>query len=302
MYGKIFASIYQGTLHGQWQAIVTFQQLIVLCDADGVIDMTPPAIAATTSIPLDIIEKGLKVLANPDPYSRTPGDEGRRIVLLDDHRPWGWRIVNHRYYRDLVSKEDKREKDRQRISEKRAAAKNQVRASKSLISGDVAKCRKVSQVVADVAHTDTDTDTNTDTKTPPTPPLRGEDPPGELENFELVEPKPPTAQEKRRRKLGAPECPYGAIAKLYNEKCHMLIAVRTLSEKRKRDLRAMWKKTPDLDEFSNYFDYIATEAIFLHGDNDREWVADFDFVINDTKIAKIKEGKYNTSGRKRGGR
>jgi hypothetical protein len=150
MYGKLFVSMYEGTLYGQWQAIITLQQLVILADADGVVDMTPPAIAARTSIPLDIIEAGLKQLSEVDRYSRTPTEDGRRIVPIDPDRPWGWRIVNYRYYRDLASREDKKAKDRERIAEKRKE------------NSDVAMCRNVSQVVADVAHTDTDT--NTDTK------------------------------------------------------------------------------------------------------------------------------------------
>ena len=43
--------MYDGTLYGQWEAIVTFQQLIVLADYHGVVDMTPPAIAAPTKNP-----------------------------------------------------------------------------------------------------------------------------------------------------------------------------------------------------------------------------------------------------------
>jgi len=35
--------MYEGTLYGQWEAIITFQQLIVLATEDGIIDMTPPA-------------------------------------------------------------------------------------------------------------------------------------------------------------------------------------------------------------------------------------------------------------------
>jgi len=101
VYGKIFESIYDGSLYGQWEAIVTMQQLIVLADADGIIDMTPPAIAGKTSIPLDILEKGLKILSQPDPYSRSPGSNGARIELLDEQRPWGWFLVNHIKYRDM---------------------------------------------------------------------------------------------------------------------------------------------------------------------------------------------------------
>ena len=85
MYGKIFDTIYKGTLYGQWEAIVTMQQLIVLADADGVVDMTPMAISAVTSIPRDIIDKGLEILSSPDKYTRTPGSDGRRIDLSVRH-------------------------------------------------------------------------------------------------------------------------------------------------------------------------------------------------------------------------
>ena len=108
-YGKIFTQIYDGSLYGQWEALVTFQQLIVLSNKDGEVDMTPQAIAARTSIPLDIITRGLEQLAAPDERSRTPDEQGRRIVLLDTHRNWGWRIVNFAKYRDIRSAEERRE-------------------------------------------------------------------------------------------------------------------------------------------------------------------------------------------------
>lgn len=141
MYGKIFDSIYDGTLYGHWEAIVTMQQLLVLCTRDGIIDMTPQAIAARTSIPLEIITNGLGLLAEPDQYSRTPGEEGRRIVLMDGHRPWGWVIVNHAKYQAIRDRAAKNEADRIRISGHRKALK----------SNDVADCSNSSQPVADVA-------------------------------------------------------------------------------------------------------------------------------------------------------
>jgi hypothetical protein len=144
MYGKIFDSIYDGTLRAHWQGLVTFQQLIILADKDGVIDMTPHAIHGRTGIPLEIIESGLDHLSKPDPYSRSSAEEGRRIVLLDEHRPWGWRLVNHDYYNKLRSAEEKRIADRDRISEKRKSIKSEV-------SHDVAECSGQSREVADVA-------------------------------------------------------------------------------------------------------------------------------------------------------
>lgn len=152
MYGKVFDMMYDGTLHGNWEAIVTMQQLIVLASPDGFVDMTPSAISARTSIPLEIIEKGLKVLADPDPYTRTPGEEGRRIVLMDDHRPWGWKLVNHWKYKKLRNMDEKREADRTRVAGKRKK-----------ING-VAIVSQMSENVANVAHSDSDSDSDTKNK------------------------------------------------------------------------------------------------------------------------------------------
>jgi uncharacterized phage protein (TIGR02220 family) len=141
MYGKIFASMYDGTLRADWKALITFQQFIVLSDPHGTVDMTVHAIHGRTGIPLDIIEHGIQVLQSPDPHSRSGELEGRRIVPVDDTRPWGWKIVNYIYYRNLASAEEKRIKDRERIAEKRKTT------SKSGMSQDVAAGSNLSLAV-----------------------------------------------------------------------------------------------------------------------------------------------------------
>ena len=120
MYGKIFESIYEGSLYGDWKAIVTLQQLIVIADEHGIVDKTPEAIAGRTSLPLEIINEGLAALSAPDKRSRSDLHKGRRIILSDDERDWGWEIVNYKYYRDLASRVDKQAKDKERIRRKRA--------------------------------------------------------------------------------------------------------------------------------------------------------------------------------------
>ncbi len=115
MYAKVFTQIYDGTLctKGPWQALVTFQQLLVLADMDGNVDMTAGAIARRTTIPLDIIEAGIEALLQEDPESRTPTENGRRILPLAEGRPWGWKIVNYKHYRSLKREEDRREYHRE---------------------------------------------------------------------------------------------------------------------------------------------------------------------------------------------
>ena len=154
MYTKVFRSIYDGTLADNWQAMVTFQQMLILADSQGVVDMTPSAMARITGIPLEILAAGIAVLEAPDAGSRTPEMEGRRIARLDAHRDWGWFLVNFAKYRAMQTREEKNEADRERMRSKRAA-------ERSNVSQGVAGCSNVSptvESVADVAHTDLDTD------------------------------------------------------------------------------------------------------------------------------------------------
>lgn len=124
MFGKLFSTMYDGTLgtRGPWEALVTFQQLIILADREGVVDMTPEALARRTTVPLEIITKGLATLEQPDPDSRTPDEDGRRIVPLSDSRAWGWRIVNYGKYRAIRTADERRDYMRQYQRDRRAKA------------------------------------------------------------------------------------------------------------------------------------------------------------------------------------
>jgi hypothetical protein len=119
--------MYDGSLAtvGPWEAIVTFQQLLILADRFGDVDMTPEVIARTTTVPVEIIRKGLAALVLPDPESRSGEAEGRRIELINPGRSWGWRIVNYARYAELRSAEDRRAYKRQWIRQKRHQAKRQ---------------------------------------------------------------------------------------------------------------------------------------------------------------------------------
>jgi uncharacterized phage protein (TIGR02220 family) len=110
MYAKIFRAMYEGTLasRGPWQALVTFQQMLILADWDGRVDMTADHISRTTTIPLEIIQTGILALLEPDPDSRSPELEGRRITQISEGRSWGWQIVNFKHYRDLRTAEDRK--------------------------------------------------------------------------------------------------------------------------------------------------------------------------------------------------
>ena len=98
-----------------------------------------------------------------------------------------------------------------------------------------------------------------------------------------------------------PSMPYQKIKKLYNQICgDQLPSIRTISDQRKKHLRARWKEEGNLD----IFEYLFRKTIqsdFLTGDNDRGWQADFDWLIkNETNFNKVLEGRYDNSGKKSG--
>jgi len=131
MYGKIFSSMFEGSLYGNPDAIIVMMVLIVLADSEGCVDMTPGAIAARTSFPLETVKRGLAKLSEPDPNSRTDTEDGRRIVLLDDHRDWGWRLVNYAKYREIRTAEERRAYWRKWKRDQRQSTKDQQQANKS---------------------------------------------------------------------------------------------------------------------------------------------------------------------------
>jgi hypothetical protein len=121
MYAKVFRSLWDGTLADSWSCWSVFVFLLAHCDMDGVVEMTPGAIARRSCIPADEVERALEKLLAPDPNSRSSAEGGRRIVPLDS-RGWGWRIVNHARYRSLRDEQERRQQNREAQARHRESA------------------------------------------------------------------------------------------------------------------------------------------------------------------------------------
>ena len=113
MYAKLFTSIYQGTLRGNSHGLLVFTNLLAHCDKEGVADIHPRAIAEEVGLSQDQVRAALEVLESPDDESRSPEEHGRRIIRIDEHRAWGWLVVNYAKYRAIRSEEDRREQNRE---------------------------------------------------------------------------------------------------------------------------------------------------------------------------------------------
>ncbi len=112
MYVKLFSSLYQGTLRGRSDEILVFTNLLAHADQHGIVDKHWRAIAEETGLPRERVELAVINLEAPDPESRSPEMDGCRIVRMDQHRAWGWQIVNYGKYRALRNEDDRREQNR----------------------------------------------------------------------------------------------------------------------------------------------------------------------------------------------
>ena len=89
--------------------------------------------------------------------------------------------------------------------------------------------------------------------------------------------------------------PYIEIQQLYNKICSFRKCI-SLSENRKKALKARWHEYGcDLQIFEKLFTE-AQASSFLHGDNARNWMADFDWLIKAGNMTKVLEGKYRNKG------
>lgn len=119
MFAKVFTQIFDSSIVEKPEVRFTFTDLLTLCDVNGVVDMTHEAISRRTNRPLRVIKETIAELEGPDPRSRTPDFDGARIKRLDEHRDWGWMIVNYEKFRATRDEEARREYRREWMAEKR---------------------------------------------------------------------------------------------------------------------------------------------------------------------------------------
>lgn len=100
------------------------------------------------------------------------------------------------------------------------------------------------------------------------------------------------------KKVTRPKINYQEIADMYNTICTSLPRVTALSDKRKEAIAARLK-CYSVDQFREMFTR-AEASPFLKGGNNRNWTANFDWLIKDGNFAKVLDGNYdpkdNTGG------
>ena len=93
---------------------------------------------------------------------------------------------------------------------------------------------------------------------------------------------------------------YQEVADAYNRLCPSLPEVKTLSESRKKAIKARLRKYSP-EDLSRAFEMVE-QSDFLRGANSRNWAANFDWIMKDANLAKILDGNYKNSKRQQSGK
>ena len=95
----------------------------------------------------------------------------------------------------------------------------------------------------------------------------------------------------REREEEKKKIDYDGIKDAYNSLCPSLPAVKSLSDARRKAIKARLNSYT-VDELNEAF-MKAESSDFLKGKNDRNWRANFDWILKDANIAKILDGLYD---------
>lgn len=85
---------------------------------------------------------------------------------------------------------------------------------------------------------------------------------------------------------------YQRIVDMYNDTCVSFPHLKTLSDSRKKSIKARFNAGYTYDDFKNLFSK-AEQSTFLKGSNNRNWSATFDWLIKDSNMAKVLDGNYD---------
>lgn len=154
-YTKLFNSILHSTIWNEDnETRIVWITMLAMADKEGNVQASIPGLAKLAGVSITECESALKKFQEPDKYSRTPDNEGRRIKPCDG----GWTLLNHGKYRRLMSAEERREYNRQKQAEYRQRKRDED-GNESITVNDNEQCQHIAE-----ADTKADTKAEADSK------------------------------------------------------------------------------------------------------------------------------------------
>src|SRR6267142_5510142 len=121
MFGKIFDSLFEGSMVGSgsptfavWSYVIAKMQPDKEVGAQ--VELNPKLLAFILGEKEDVVEKVIQKMCSPDAKSRTPDEQGKRLIRLGQ---FSYRVVNGVKYLGIRDLESKRAADRDRKAKSR---------------------------------------------------------------------------------------------------------------------------------------------------------------------------------------
>lgn len=172
---KLFSSITESTIWCEPDTTrLAWITMLAMADRQGRVWASIPGLANRARISVDAARAAIAAFLGPDPDSRTPENEGRRIEPIDG----GWRLLNHEKYRTIRDEESVKESKRRYINARRERERNAAKTAQD-VEG------KISTVERGRDNAEADTDVNPEVNL-----LSGK--------HEKIDPKPEQSQARKK--------------------------------------------------------------------------------------------------------
>src|SRR5208282_1703385 len=164
MYGKWYAQTYTGSMCGAGLAVFSVWGYVVAHTYAESVELNPILIAAALGCSPEEVSQAIEYLCAPDPQSRTPLEEGRRLVREGQ---FIYRVPTFNLYRSLRDQRDRREYNRTKKAESRQHVSTRV-------STNVSRGQPPSAAVSPLQTTDNIVQKQSKSKDPPAENVSGE--------------------------------------------------------------------------------------------------------------------------------
>lgn len=129
---KLFASITESTVWCESDSTrLAWITMLAMADSKGRVWASVPGLANRARISVDAARSAIATFLAPDPDSRTPDYDGRRIEPIDG----GWRLLNHDKYRHIRDEESAKESKRRYINARRAKEREESKGVENVDRG-----------------------------------------------------------------------------------------------------------------------------------------------------------------------
>lgn len=265
-YVPLFASLTTGTLCGRWPDVGLWPIVLSLSDKYGRVDVTPMYLAQVTGLPVDDVVACMKRFCEPDPFSRTDAENGARLTLIDEHRDWGWKIVNHLKYREKARKQAQQKESTESGNDAGRKREERERAK----SGDVPR-------------------------SPASPAESSADRPSDANAYENANSK---NQKAVRNSKAAPSQFHAEVIGAYHRLCPALPRIKGWPAHRRAALDARIKERCDdgkpadsVAYWESFFTSVAASD-FLCGRTKEPFTASIDWLLGPKNFLKVIEDNY----------